>query len=61
MEQVDASGLRVKVAVAGLPVVAQRKRIQLVSMGMRFQLLASLTGLSIWRCCGFGVGGPLSL
>ena len=39
--------------------MAQRKRIQLGIGTMRFQSLASLSGLRIWRCCGCGVGQQL--
>ena len=34
----------------GVPVVAQHKRIQLVSMRMWIQSLASLSGSGIWHC-----------
>ena len=34
-----------------VPVVAQRKRIQLVSMRMWVQSLASIRGWGTWRCC----------
>ena len=36
--------------VPGVPIVAQRKRIWLASMGTQFQSLASLSGLRIWHC-----------
>ena len=34
----------------GVPIVAQWKQIQLVSMRMQVQSLASLSRLRIWRC-----------
>ena len=34
----------------GVPVVAQQKRIQLGTMRLRVQSLASLSGLRIWHC-----------
>ena len=37
--------------IRGVPVVAQRKLIWLVSMRMRVQSLALLNGLRIQRCC----------
>ena len=37
--------------VAGVPVVAQWKRIQLGTMRSWVRSLASLSGLRIWRCC----------
>ena len=36
---------------AGFIVVAQWKQIQLVSMRLWVQSLASLSGLGIWHCC----------
>ena len=39
----------------GLPIMAQRKQIRLVSARMCVQSLASLRGLRIWHChelCG---------
>ena len=36
--------------------VAQWKQIQLVSMRMRVQSLASLSGLRIWHCCELWCG-----
>ena len=39
-----------RVKQVGFPVVAQQKRIQLVSMRMLVRSLALLSGLSIWRC-----------
>ena len=41
---------RVKKILGGVPIVAQWKQIQLVSMTMRVQSLASLSGLEIWHC-----------
>ena len=35
----------------GVPLMAQWKRIWLVSMRMQVQTLASLSGLRIWHCC----------
>ena len=35
----------------GVPVVAQQKRIRLVSTRMQVQFLALLSGLGIWRHC----------
>ena len=35
----------------GVPIVAQQRQIQLVSMRMRVRSLASLSGLRVWRCC----------
>ena len=35
----------------GVSIVAQRKRIQLVSTRIRVQSLASLSRLRIWWCC----------
>ena len=35
----------------GVPTVAQQKRIQLVSMRMRVQSLAMLSGSGIWCFC----------
>ena len=40
-----------KEAKVGVPVVAQRKRIQLGTTGFRIQSLASLSGLRIRHCC----------
>ena len=40
----------------GIPIVTQRKRIQLVSMRARVQPLALLSVLRIWCCCEHGVG-----
>ena len=34
----------------GVPIVAQRKRIQLGTMRFQVQSLASLSGLEIWGC-----------
>ena len=45
----------------GVPIVAQRKRIGLVSMRTQVQSLASLSGLRIQRDCGCGIGRPLQL
>ena len=36
---------------AGVPVVAQWKRIQLGTMKLQVRSLASLSGLRIWHCC----------
>ena len=44
----------------GVPIVTQRKQIQLPSMRMRVRSLASLSGLRIQHCCGCGVGLRLS-
>ena len=35
----------------GVPIVAQRKQILLVSMRMQVQSLASFSGSGIWHCC----------
>ena len=40
-----------KIVYQGVPIVVQKKRIQLVSMRMRFHSLVSLSGLGIERCC----------
>ena len=40
-----------KILAKGFPVVAQWKRVQLVSMRMQVWSLASLSGLGIWHCC----------
>ena len=37
---------------SGVPVVAQQKRIQLGTMRLQVQSLASLSGLRIWHCHG---------
>ena len=34
----------------GIPVVAQQKQIRLETMRLRVPSLASLNGLTIWRC-----------
>ena len=39
---------------SGVPIVAQQKWIQLVSMRMTVWSLASLSGSGIWHCCGCG-------
>ena len=39
-----------KSIVGGFPIMAQWKRIQLGSMRMQVQSVASLSGLRIWRC-----------
>ena len=39
-----------KKGIKGVPVVAQRNRIQLGTMRWRVRSLASLSGLRIWRC-----------
>ena len=44
-----------------VPVVAQWKWTQLVSVRMRVWLLALLNGLRIRSCCGYGVGQQLQL
>ena len=36
---------------AGVPVMAQQKRIQLGIMRLQVRSMASLSGLRIWRCC----------
>ena len=36
---------------SGVPIVAQWKQIQLVSMSMQVRSMASLSGLGIWHCC----------
>ena len=36
--------------LSGVPIMAQRKQIQLRTMRFRVQSLASLSGLKIWRC-----------
>ena len=41
----------VRVAIGGVPVVAQRKRIRLGTMRLRVRSLTSLRELRIWRCC----------
>ena len=41
----------VKNHMFGVPIVAQRLQTRLVSMRIRVQFLASLSGLRIWRCC----------
>ena len=43
--------LPLKVVAWGVPTVVQRKRIQLVSMRVQFQSLASFSGSAVWRCC----------
>ena len=40
----------IKVTVGGVPTVAPRKRIQLVSMRMQVRSLTSMSGLRIWLC-----------
>ena len=39
----------IKIKVSGIPVVARWKRIQLVSLRVQVQSLASLSGSGIWR------------
>ena len=46
-------------AYAGVPIVAQWKQIQLVSMMMQIGSLALLCGLRIWRYCGYSIGQRL--
>ena len=41
----------IKNKLAGLSIMAQRKRIHLVSMRMQAQSLPSLSGLRIGHCC----------
>ena len=41
--------------------VVQWNQIQLETMRLRVQSLASLSGLRIWYCCGCGVGQKLQL
>ena len=49
----------------GVPIVAQRKRIQLGTMRLQVQSLVSLSvamscGVArIWHCCGYGIGQQL--
>ena len=43
-----------KTEIGGVPVMAQRKRIRLVSMKTQARSLASLSGLRIWCCCELG-------
>ena len=45
----------------GIPVVVQQKRIQLVSVRKQVWSLPSLSGLSIWCCCGYSAGQQLYL
>lgn len=40
----------------GVPVVAQQKQIQPLTMRFQVQSLASFSGLRIWRCCKCAVG-----
>ena len=40
-----------KISHIGVPILAQRKRIQLVSMRIQVRSLALLSGLRIWCCC----------
>ena len=40
-----------KIAKSGVPVVVQWKWIRLVTLRLRVQSLASLSGLRIWSCC----------
>ena len=48
-------------AKRGVPVVAQQKRIQLASMRMQVQSLASLSGLRIQCCCELWCGSQMWL
>ena len=41
-----------KTVCSGVPVVVQRKRIQLRTMKLQVHSLASLSGLSFWHYCG---------
>ena len=50
-----------KTISGGVPVPAQRKRIQLGTMRLPVRSLASLNGLRILHCCGCGVGRQLKL
>ena len=43
----------------GVPILVQRKRIQLGTVRLQVRSLALLSGLRIWRCCGCGVGQQL--
>ena len=45
-----------KRVLPGVPVVAQRKPIRLVSMRMWVRSLDSLSGSGIWRCCELWYG-----
>ena len=40
-----------KLTLKRVPIVAQWKQIQLVSMRIQVRSLALLSGLRIWRCC----------
>ena len=44
------SCLILKFFIAGIPVMAQQKRVQIESMRMWVRSLASLSGLRIWHC-----------
>ena len=43
-------GKMMQISIRGVPVMAQWKQIQLVSMRMWVRYLASLIGLGIWHC-----------
>ena len=51
---------RAKNAHSGVPVVAQRKWIWLITIRLRVWSLASLSGLGIWRCRELQCRFPLS-
>ena len=53
-------GIRdIKEYFPGVPIVAQRKRIRLVTMRLWVRSLALLNRLRIWCCCGCGEGRQL--
>ena len=51
--------LELSVIVLGVPIMVQRKQIQLGAMGLQVSSLALLSGLRIQRGCGCGVGWQL--
>ena len=42
----------IKTASSGVPLEAPQRQVQLGTMRLRIQSLASLSGLRIWHCCG---------
>ena len=45
----------------GVPIMVQQKQIQLGTMRLQVQSLASLSGLRIWRCCELWCGSQMQL